>query len=61
MRKIKFIYLFFHNTYTFTGWETTTAIANYSGPTLLQSHLSAHITMLLRSFARCTAVMKGYS
>ena len=27
-----FIYLLCHHTYTFIGWETTTAIANYSGP-----------------------------
>jgi hypothetical protein len=25
-------YLLCHHTYTFIGWETTTAIANYSGP-----------------------------
>jgi hypothetical protein len=29
---ILFIYLLCHHTYTFIGWETTTAIANYSGP-----------------------------
>jgi hypothetical protein len=27
-----FVYFLFHHTYTFIGWETTTAIANYRGP-----------------------------
>jgi hypothetical protein len=31
-----FIYLLCHHTYTFIGWETTTAIANYSGPKILE-------------------------
>jgi hypothetical protein len=33
---IFFIYLLCHHTYTFIGWETTTAIANYSGPKYIE-------------------------
>jgi hypothetical protein len=43
---ILFIYLLCHHTYTFIGWETTTAIADYSGP---NSHVRNNLQGILNT------------